>query len=117
MNLIGIEGIKVVAPIGIYEEERAIGSKFKVDVYIETDLEIDKVEDDLSKTVDYESIYKIVKAKMNKKFNLMETVLKEIYSGIKSKYPDIKTVKIRVRKLNPIGGDKVDSAFIEGVFN
>ena len=116
MSIIGIEGIKVIAPIGVYEEERAIGSRFLVDVYIDIDIDIKQVNDDLGNTVDYEFIYRVVTAKMTKKFNLIETVLQEIFNGIKEKYPDIKNVKIRVKKLNPIGGDKVDTAFIEEEF-
>ncbi len=116
MSIIGIEGIEVKAPVGVYSWEKEEGRIFLVDVTLETDIDFSNIEDELDQTIDYEKVCNIVKANMVKKFNLIETVLEEIYKGIIKEYPNLIKVRLKVRKLNPIRNEKVNSAFVETLF-
>jgi dihydroneopterin aldolase len=116
MNIIAIEGIEINAPIGIYPHEKANGCDFIVDVYITVDLKILEMNDNLAYTVDYEFVYNLVKSTMKKGFNLIESAIKEIYFGITSKYDNLKEVRIKIRKLNPLQENNLHSAFVEGIF-
>jgi dihydroneopterin aldolase len=116
MNIIAIEGIEIKAPIGIYPHEKRDGCDFIVDVYITVDLKILEMNDNLSFTVDYEFVYNLVKSTMKKGFNLIESAIREIYLGITAKYDNLKEVRIKIRKLNPLQDDNLHSAFVEGIF-
>jgi 7,8-dihydroneopterin aldolase/epimerase/oxygenase len=116
MNVIGLENICVNAPIGMYREERKIASSFSIDVDIKINLDMDKLNDNIDNTIDYEVVYKIVTSRMQKSFNLIETAIKDIYDAIIEKYPMIQEVKIKIKKIHPLGGAKVGFAFIESIF-
>jgi 7,8-dihydroneopterin aldolase/epimerase/oxygenase len=116
MSTIALEGIEVTAPIGIYRDEKINGCKFILDVYLTTDIDILKVNDNLHNTIDYEFVFRLTKSKMNHPFNLIESAIRDIYLGIIEEYRTLKEVKIRVRKLHPLEGEKIESAYVEGIF-
>jgi len=90
---------------GFYEAERELGQKFEVDIEVQCDLSNAAQTDDLKKTVDYQSIYRIAKDIFeNYKFKLIETVANNLANGI-LELPGILTVLIRVRKPHvPLNG-------------
>ena len=117
MALIGIEGVELKAPVGIYKNEKKYGRQFLVDIYIEIDLNVLEIADDLRKTVDYEKIYNIIHEKMSFKSNLIETAIAEIYHSVVQLYPTLRTVRIKIRKFNPFENDNIAYAFVEEVFH
>lgn len=105
MGLIEIEGMEFFAYHGCFREERVIGTRFLVDVAIEADtLEAEKT-DDLKHTVNYQAVYKLIKAEMVEKSHLLEHVGRRIISSIRSHHPEAKTIKVKIMKLNPALAD------------
>jgi len=109
MSFIELEGMEFFSFHGCFKEEQVIGTKFKIDLLIEVDTEEAEKEDDLSKTVNYLTVYQLVKKQMEIKSKLLENVAKRIIDELYSKFPEIKHIKIKVSKLNPPLGGKLSS--------
>jgi dihydroneopterin aldolase len=118
MGLIQIEGMEFFAYHGCFKEERVIGTRFMVDVLIETDTSEAEITDDLKKTVNYQAVYKLVKTEMTEKSHLLEHVCRRIVTSLHAHFPEIRQVKVKLMKLNPAlaNGGKVKqvSVTIEG---
>ena len=113
MALIALEGMRFYAYHGFYEEERVIGNDYVVDVYVDTVFTKAAMDDDLYQTINYETIYLICEAAMRKNSKLLEAVANHIELGIKHQFKFIKALKVRVKKLNPPLGGRVDVAYVE----
>ena len=101
MHKIEIEGIKVYAYHGCLAEEGKIGANYIVDVTLEINFTIAALNDDLSKTIDYVTVYDIVKAQMAIRSNLIEHVCQRIVTELKKEFPALKKLEVKVSKLNP----------------
>jgi dihydroneopterin aldolase len=113
MSLIALEGMRFYARHGYYDEEQVLGGEYVVDVTVETVFSRAAVEDDLGQTINYETIYLICEAAMRKKSKLLETVAERIGLGIRHQFKNIKELKVRVKKLNPPLGGRVESAWVQ----
>jgi dihydroneopterin aldolase len=106
MHKILVEGIKVYAYHGCLEEEGKIGANYIVDVTLEIDFTVASRTDDLSKTIDYVTVYNIVKTNMAIRSNLIEHVGQRIINELKKEFPELKKIEVKVSKLNPpMNGD------------
>lgn len=112
MTRIALEGMHFFAYHGYYEEERIVGNQFIIDTIVDID-SFDSADDDINDTVNYESIYDIVKVHMGKKYKLLETIALNIATELKTNFSNIKKVKVRVSKIGPQLGGEVDKAVIE----
>jgi 7,8-dihydroneopterin aldolase/epimerase/oxygenase len=113
MGLIALEGMRFRAYHGYYEEERVVGNDFVLDVYIETNFSMAAATDELHQTINYETVYEICKFVMREPVKLLETIAERVIQGLKHQFQNIQTVKVRVKKMNPPLGGKVDCSFIE----
>ena len=113
MALIALEGMRFYAYHGFYNEERKIGGNYIVDIYIEKDLSRKVFQDDLSDTVNYETVHFICKAAMKKSSKLIETVAARIIVGIKKQFGRLDSVKVRIKKENPPLNGEVANAVVE----
>lgn len=93
-----LKGMEFFAYHGVNKEEKTLGQRFKVDVeYMVEDAE----KDDITNTVSYSHVYKIVKEIVERnKFNLLETLARKIGDRILS-LEDVKEVVVRVSKTSP----------------
>ena len=106
MNYIELEKIRCYSYHGCLVEESKIGSDYRVDLVVETDLTKSSLSDELADTVDYVHLNAIVKEEMAIRSKLLEHVAKRILDRIGEELPDVKLAKVSVAKLNPpIGGD------------
>ncbi len=120
MATIALEGARFYAYHGYYEEEQILGGEYVIDVYVETDIEAAAESDDLFETVNYETLFLICQVEMRKPAKLIETVGQRIMTRIEEMFPKIFGIKLRIRKLHPALGGRVDSSSIEfniGVFD
>ncbi|WP_228350448.1 dihydroneopterin aldolase [Rhodocaloribacter litoris] len=100
---------------GVMQEEHRIGGRYEVDVCMEVNFEKAAAEDDLSKTVDYEKIYHVVRELVTQnRFYLIERLAYLIANNILSNFPVVEAVEVTVRKPNPPVGGPCDRA--EAVF-
>jgi len=112
MGLIEIEGMEFYAFHGHYKEEQIVGSKFLVDLTIETDMEIPAVSDNLKDAVNYQQAYGIIKAQMEQKSHLLENIASRIMDALYSEMSGIKKARVKVSKMNPPVGGKVNSVSV-----
>ena len=112
MGTISITGMEFHAYHGCFKEEQVIGNTFIVDVYLETDTHEAEVADDLHKTVNYATVYGLVKKEMETTAKLIEHVARRILDSITSCFPQITFAELKVSKLNPPVGGKVDRVSI-----
>ena len=113
MGTIKLQNIRTFSFHGCLEEEGRIGSDYRVDLEIKTDLRKSSESDDLKDTVDYVLLNQIVVEEMAIRANLLEFVAHRIIKRIFGEVPEISRIIVAVSKLNPpIGGD-VESVTIE----
>lgn len=112
-HTINIEGINLYAYHGCLEEEGKIGCNYIVDVSMITDFTEAAITDELTKTIDYCTIYEISKKEMAQRSKLIEHVGQRIFTSIKNEFPDIISLKVKVTKLSPPMNGNVDKVSIE----
>lgn len=106
MGTIKISNIRVYAYHGCLVEEGKIGSDYRIDLSVKANLGLSAKSDNLSDTVDYVHLNKIVREEMSVRTKLLETVADLILDRILREIPMVNKVKIKVSKLNPpIGGN------------
>ena len=101
MGKVLLEGMEFYARHGYYEEERIIGNKYSVDVEMELDLTEAADHDKLEGTVNYEKVYALVADVMSIDALLLEHLAGKIIKEIKTHFPFIEKVKVRISKYNP----------------
>jgi len=112
MGLIEIEGMEFYAFHGHYKEEQIVGSKFLVDLTIETDMEKPAETDNLRDAVNYQQAYGIIKTQMEQKSHLLENIASRILDALYSEMSGIKKARVRVSKMNPPVGGKANSVSV-----
>jgi len=106
MGVIILKNIRLYAYHGCLDEEGKIGSEYRVDLTVEADLSKSARTDNLSDTVDYVHLNKIVREEMSVRTKLLETVADKILKRILTEISVVKKAIIEVSKLNPpIGGN------------
>ena len=112
MSTIALENMEFYAYHGCMPEEQIIGTKFLVDLYLETDTMEAEQSDDLRTTVNYQEVYLLVKAEMGRKSNLIEHVARRILKILNERYPQVVDARIKLKKMNPPVGGKVESVSV-----
>ena len=112
MGLIEIEGMEFYAYHGHYKEEQIVGNKFLINLKIDTDCSKASESDDIEDAVNYQTAYKIIKAEMQKKSNLLENIAGRILDALYKKLENINSITIKVSKINPPMGGKIKKVSI-----
>ncbi|GAB2214825.1 hypothetical protein Drorol1_Dr00019189 [Drosera rotundifolia] len=94
-----LRGLKFYGYHGVKPEERTLGQKFLIDVDAWLDLRQAGVSDNLSDTVSYTDIYRMVKEVVEgEPLNLLESVAHQIAVATFTKFPQISDVRVKVGK-------------------
>ena len=107
MGKILLEGMEFFAYHGHFREEQIIGTKFMVDLEMEFDTVKAENSDHLHDTINYQEVYLLVKREMEINSHLMERVARRILDSMKQSFPPLKTIHVKISKLNPPLGGKV----------
>ena len=107
MGKISLEGMEFFAYHGCYKEEQIIGTKFIVDLHVSLDTILAEESDHLKDTLSYVQLYHAVKNEMEQKSHLLEHVAKRIMDSLKSGFPQIRSIEMKISKVNPPIGGKV----------
>ncbi|MEO0732902.1 MAG: dihydroneopterin aldolase [Bacteroidota bacterium] len=110
---IGLEDVRIHAPHGFYEEEHRMGNEFSIDVEVEATITGAAQNDDLGGTVNYATIYYLLQAEMKKPTQLLEALAYRMGNRILNQFDSVRSVRLRLRKLNPPLGGKVGAAVVE----
>lgn len=113
MGKILIEGMEFYSYHGCFTEEQIVGNKFIVDVIIDYNLELAAETDELNETINYQSVFMLVKKEMNINSKLLENVSKRIADSIKENFPKINQLNVKVSKLNPPLGGQIQKVTVE----
>jgi len=112
MGKIELTDMEFHAYIGHYDEEKIVGTKFLVDLVVETECTTAGKSDKLEDALDYQIVYKIVKAEMSVVCNLVENVANRILDKLFENFENISWAKIKVSKLNPTLGGKIGAVSV-----
>ncbi len=122
MATIALEGMHFFAHHGYYEEEQILGNDFILDVYVNVDTSMVTLADDLyfakeegreiPITVNYETVYLICQAEMRKPTKMLEAIVGRLAERIAEYFDNVRGVMVRLKKLNPPLGGRVDSAWV-----
>ena len=97
---IHVKGIEIHAFHGVFEEERKRGTHFVVDITAEV---INTPQaDDLSHTVDYQTMYQAALDVLREPVNLIETIASKIGWKILETQPMVERVQVHVHKIKPL---------------
>jgi dihydroneopterin aldolase len=112
LNRITLKGLQFHAFHGLYPDERVHGNQFLVDVIIDTRFEQRSFEDDLTGTLDYVAIYKVIQEEMINPGLLLESVVQRMVTRIINEFPSSQKVEISLSKLNPPIGGECEQAIV-----
>lgn len=98
---------------GCLEHEKQLGNTFIVSVSMRIDTCLAGQTDELENTLNYQLVYDVVKTQMEIPSKLIEHVGQRILESIFGSFPQIKTLKVKLEKLNPPLGGKVEKVSIE----
>jgi len=108
MGTILLEGMEFFAFHGCFKEEQIIGTKFIVDISVDVDTDIPERSDALHDTADYVGLYRCVKREMEQKSHLLEHVARRIVDAVRTEFPSITAIKLKIAKINPPMGGKMN---------
>lgn len=101
MGEIILENMEFYAYHGHYNEEQKVGSLYRVNIKIDTDLEKASKTDILDDTIDYSLIYQIIKKQMQVPSKLLEHVAGRIIDAVYAHFTEIEKITLKITKLNP----------------
>jgi dihydroneopterin aldolase len=116
MSVIRINNIRVHARHGCLPEEAVIGGTYRIDAEIFTDFSAAAQTDDLTKTVDYCDVQRIVVREMAVRSKLIEHVLHRIGQAMIQELPRIDRLQLTLTKLAPPMGGDVESVAVTDEF-
>ena len=101
MGRIIIRAVKTYAFHGCLPAEKKIGGIYKTTIWIDGDFAESEKKDDLTKTVDYETVTSIILEEMKQSSDLIEHVARRILNKTFLTFSNIKKLKVKIVKIKP----------------
>jgi dihydroneopterin aldolase len=108
MAFIELENMEFHSFHGCFKEERIVGNRFLVQFSFEISSEDAEESDNIADTVNYQTVYGIVKSEMAQASHLLEHVARRILDSVCGQFPKIDNAKVKVSKMNPPMGGKME---------
>ena len=96
------------APHGCYDLEKVVGNRFQIDLAMDVEVGDMPATDELLKSVNYLSVYELVSEVVRIPSNTLENVAWRILEAVNGAFPQIVTSTVKVSKLAPPLGGKVE---------
>ena len=109
---IELESMRFYAYHGVMPQERKVGNNYLVNLTLVAPLEKAVKSDNIEDTINYAIVYEIVKEQMEIPSQLLEHVAGRILFALKSHFPQLEEVSLKVSKLNPPFGGDIYSASV-----
>ena len=100
MVRVQLENLLFKAFHGMHEEEKILGNDYSVDAAVDFH-ERDEVIQHIHETIDYATIYGIIKKRMSIPTPLLETVVMRIGNEIHDQFPNLKSITVSIKKMHP----------------
>lgn len=107
-----LKNMQFFAYHGVLPQEKIAGNNFVVNIEFTADVSKSFETDNMADTINYATVYDLVKAEMSVPSELIEHVAGRIFSKIKKSFPQINVLEVRVAKLNPPVSGKVEASEI-----
>ena len=98
---------------GVFPQERKVGADFSVSLRVGADLTLAVEHDAVDVTLNYATLYELVKREMQIPSELLEHVAGRIGKAVCDTFPQVRTVQVSVTKLNPPMGADCAGAGVE----
>lgn len=98
---ITIDGLRLFARHGVFEQEKAGGNVFELDIRLSFPCDGAMRSDTLENTVNYAEVVEIAKDEMAIPSRLLEHVVGRIRGAVLARFPQITSGRIALRKLRP----------------
>jgi dihydroneopterin aldolase len=108
-----LEDVVFHAYHGVLPQESRVGNCFIVNVRLKTDITSAAESDDLTTTIDYTGVYKVLKEEMDIPSKLLEHVCGRIVKRLFRDFPAIEEVELRLTKQNPPMGADIHACGVE----
>ena len=113
MGRIAINDMRFYAHHGCFDQARVIGTHFRVDLWFDVDTSAAEVSDSIGDTVNYLEVYQAVAQEMGQSSHLLEHIARRVGNRLLVQFPGIKSVGVKVYKLNPPLGGQMQSVSVE----
>lgn len=97
---ISLTGLRFFAYHGLYEEEKKTGNQFEIDLMVSYVPSSGTITD-ISDTINYVSLYELLKKEMQQPRGLLETLAMEIAEKIHHDFPMVKRIEFSIVKTQP----------------
>lgn len=104
---ITLEDMEFKAYHGCYELEKVVGNRFLVSVALDARLDEAACADDVSKTINYLTVYEVIARCMEQKSDILENVALRMIDSLYEHFPRLERVCATVSKLAPPLGGKI----------
>lgn len=112
VQTVALKEIKFYAYHGFYPEEQLTGNHFLVDVEV-TFIPHQGDSEEISNTVNYEVINRVVREQMALTKKMLETVVKNIIDELVEIYPFIQTAVVGIKKISPSMPGEIGYSFVQ----
>ena len=103
---IELEEMRFYAYHGVSPQERKVGNHFVVTLRLTAPLEAATRSDNLADTINYADVYDTVRTEMERPSRLLEHAAGRIVRSLKTRFPQLTAVEVKLSKRNPpFGGD------------
>ena len=116
MASIFIKNMRFHARHGVMRQERTVGAEFVVTVEVMADIQRAFHTDCVDDTINYATIYQIVRKEMDIPSALLEHVAARIANAIFRVFEKAKEVEVEITKINPPMGAQCEGAGVRGTF-
>ena len=113
MSHLILENMEFYGHHGVLPHETEHGNTFVVTLRMEVDTSKAGLTDVIDDTVNYQLIYNAIRKQMDIPSKLIEHIGQRIVDKLMNKFPRIISLTLRLSKLNPPLGGKVDRVSIE----
>ena len=115
-SYICLHEVRFYAFHGVMPQERSVGGEFLVSVKVGYPLEKAMISDDVADTLNYAALYELVKKEMMQPSSLLEHVMGRIVEAIEKAFPEVTSVEVKIKKVNPPMGSDCKGAEVMGRF-
>ncbi len=112
-SYINLLGLRFHAFHGVMAQEQLVGNDYLLDVRVRYDLSKAMLSDDVNDTLNYATVYEMIRQEMQIPSCLLEHVAYRIGNRLMTTFPQIESIDIHLTKKNPPMGADGDGAMIE----